>query len=89
MPNRRPARDMTDRDLFIETVERLRALTDTVEEHGHTLYGDDSEDSPGLKVRTDRMEQRWKIVAWASAIAGAFGITALLEALSRVLKGTP
>jgi len=89
MAPRNASTDMSDRDLLIECVERLRGLTDTVQEHAATLYGDGGDDNPGLRVRTDRMEQKWKITAWATGIAGAFGITALLEALSRTLKGHP
>ena len=89
MAPRNPSRDMSDRDLLVECVERLRGLTDTVDNHAETLYGDGGDDNPGLRVRTDRMEQRWKVVAWMAGIAGAMGITALIDAVARVLKGSP
>ena len=78
-----PSSDMSDHDLLVEAVERLRTLDSRVGEHDQTLYGDGGYDNPGMRVRLDRLEQESRLQKWLAALMVTVGLGAVADFIFR------
>jgi len=59
--------------------ERLKVMDEKLDKLIHSVEGNGR---PGLIIRVDRVEQRWKVIAWVLAVVGG---TVLVEIVQRIL----
>lgn len=59
--------------------ERLNGMDQKLDKVIHAIEGNGK---PGLIIRVDRVEQRWKAIAWVLAIVGG---TVIVELIQKVL----
>jgi len=56
--------------------ERLTVMDEKLDKLIHAVEGNGK---PGLLIRVDRVEQRWKLVAWVLGVVGAAVLVQLVE----------
>lgn len=85
---------LTSMEITINTIQRDQLhILDTVKSHSVELWGDTSEDKPGLKTKIDRLittqKDRNKIAAIGGGAIGVLGIDRLWAMIKATLLAPP